>query len=144
MFYCSSSQAKANRSFRVSNISTRKNNSYTSHKTNGENLMISLLCFCIVAMSNFSLVLTKHRKETIPQNITLPNTAYLKASAWLITMLSLVVSVIQFGWSIGPSAFFGCLTIAVLVVVLTLTYQARYLLHITLISAIVGVIELLL
>ncbi|MGV2872708.1 DUF3325 domain-containing protein [Colwellia sp. E150_009] len=92
--------------------------------------MILLMSLCFVSMSLFCLAMDKHRKQILSPkfiNVQLPNILVLsfKPLAWLMLLITLTISVEQYGWSIGPAVFFGALSGCLLPLILLLTYRAN-------------------
>lgn len=52
----------------------------------------------------------------------------LRAAGTLVLLQSLAVSISQWGWTIGPTACFGLLTVAALLLVFLLPYVPRFVL----------------
>jgi hypothetical protein len=76
-------------------------------------------------MALFCLAMNKHRQQIIGQELPNIMVRFFRPSAWLLLMFTANLSIEQFGWSIGPALLFGALTIAILLLTLLLTYQAK-------------------
>ena len=86
-------------------------------------LLLTSLSFLVMVL--FCLGMNKHREQVLTK--TLPKVAILlfRPLAWLALLFTAYLSVVLFGWSIGPALLFGALTVATLLLTLLLTYRAN-------------------
>jgi len=87
--------------------------------------MLVLISFSFAAMMLFCLAMTKHRKQVLEDEISSLTVRFFRPFAWLLLLFIGYLSVDMYGWSIGPALFFGALTIAILLLILLLTYRAK-------------------
>lgn len=87
--------------------------------------MLLLICFCFPAMVFFCLAMGKHREQVLEKELPLFLVRSFKPLAWFLLIIIFYFSAQLYGWSIGPAVFFGALTVALLVLILLLTYKAK-------------------
>lgn len=87
--------------------------------------MLLLISLCFLAMVLFCLAMPKHRQQVIAFSLPQQLIYCFRPLAWLVMVLSAYISVTLFGYSIGPALLFGALTVAVLLLILLLSYQAK-------------------
>ena len=67
----------------------------------------------------------KHRDQILEKELPLLLVRSFRPLAWFLLIIIFYFSAQIYGWSIGPAVFFGALTIALLILILLLTYQAK-------------------
>lgn len=87
--------------------------------------MLFLVCFSFSAMVLFCLAMDKHRDQVLEKELPLLLVRSFRPLAWLFFIISFYFSALLYGWSIGPAVFFGALTVALLMLILMLTYIAK-------------------
>lgn len=87
--------------------------------------MLVLTSLNFAAMVLFCLAMTKHREVVLEQRISNLVVKFFKPLAWTLLTLTAYLSTHLYGWSIGPALFFGSLTVAILALILLLTYQVK-------------------
>ncbi len=88
--------------------------------------MLFLICASFSTMVLFCLAMEKHREQVLGRELPLFLVRSLRPFAWFFLMAVFYLSTQLYGWSIGPAVFFGALTIALLLLILLLTYKARF------------------
>jgi hypothetical protein len=73
----------------------------------------------------FCLAMDKHRDQVLEKELPLILVRFFRPLAWCILIIIFYFSAQLYGWSIGPAVFFGALTIALLMLILLLTYKAK-------------------
>ncbi|PKG85080.1 hypothetical protein CXF85_05600 [Colwellia sp. 75C3] len=104
-------------------------------------LLLSSLCF--TAMALFCLAMSKHRQQIIAQEVPKLVVRFFRPAAWLLLTFTAYLSVELFGWSIGPALLFGALTMAILLLTLLLTYQAKIVPQLAILLSLISSISLL-
>lgn len=87
--------------------------------------MLILTSLSFIAMVLFCLAMSKHCEQVLGQKVSNMTITFFRLLAWLVLTFTAYVSIYLFGWSIGPAVFFGALTVATLLLILLLTYQAK-------------------
>lgn len=87
--------------------------------------MLILASLSFSAMVLFCLAMAKHRGQVFEDKISIILVRLFRPFAWLLLLFTGYLSVDMYGWSIGPALLFGALTIAILSLILLLTYRAK-------------------
>lgn len=87
--------------------------------------MTLLLCLSFASMTLFCLAMDKHRKQIISRELPANLVKSFKPLAWVMTLVTFMLSIELYAWSIGPAVFFGALGGALLGLILLLTYYAK-------------------
>jgi hypothetical protein len=67
----------------------------------------------------------KHREQVLEQQVSSIAVRFFRPLALLLLGFTTYLSVELFGGSIGPVVLFGAMTIATLILIVTLTYRAK-------------------
>jgi hypothetical protein len=73
----------------------------------------------------FCLAMTKHREQVLTVKVPVLVVRSFRPLAWLLLLYTGYLSIDIYGGSIGAALLFGALTIATLLLILLLTYQAK-------------------
>ena len=95
--------------------------------------MLLLSCLSFTTMALFCLAMEKHQKQVIDTEIPAMITLLLRPLAWTQLTFTAYVGVEIYGWSIGPVVLLGAITIALLVLILLLTYKPKLVLIVAII-----------
>ncbi len=87
--------------------------------------MLILISLNFLAMVLFCLAMSKHREQVLTYKISTFIVSFFKPLAWLLLLFTANLSVEFFGWSIGPALFIGSLSVAILLLILLITYQVK-------------------
>ena len=89
--------------------------------------MILLISLSFITMTFFCLAMSEHREQVISQEIPHNICCFFRPLAWLLLIVTCYISVTLYGGSIGPAAFIGSLSGALLALILLLTYRPHIL-----------------
>jgi len=103
--------------------------------------MILLMSLSFLAMVLFCLAMEKHRQQVINSELPPFLIHSFRPLAWLLLIITFYISGEIYGWSIGPAVYFGALTAALFSLILLLTYQARIVPLLSLISPLIACVN---
>ncbi|WOT04179.1 DUF3325 domain-containing protein [Shewanella youngdeokensis] len=84
-------------------------------------LGLSYIAFCLLVLAMFS-----HHREIFGQAPTAKQTRYFSVAGWLGLLLTYCGCVVDSGFGYGTVVFLGLLSASGLLVVLTLSYRAKF------------------
>jgi len=87
--------------------------------------MLFLICFSFSTMVIFCLAMDKHCDQILEKELPLFIVRAFRPLAWLFLIIIFYFSAQLYGWSFGPAVFSGALTVALLMLILLLTYIAK-------------------
>jgi hypothetical protein len=91
------------------------------------------MCLSFPIMVLFSAAMPRHSEQIFQREINPSFALYFRTIAWVLLAFTFYLSGTLFGWSIGPAVFFGALTIAVLLLILLLTYREKIIMPLALV-----------
>lgn len=105
--------------------------------------MFVLISLCFTVMVLFCLAMSKHREQILDKKISNVVVRFFRPLAWLLLISTAYLSVQLFGWSIGPALLFGALTMALLLLILLLTYRAKIVLKLAIFLSLMASVAIL-
>jgi hypothetical protein len=91
--------------------------------------MIASFALCYAGLSGLCLAMDKHHRQALRRSGSAAGARGLRAIGGVLLALSGVYSVIAWGASVGPIAWFGMLSAAAVLIVVLLPYAPRALAH---------------
>jgi hypothetical protein len=89
----------------------------------------------------FCLAMEKHRAQVFSVELPTIVQGAFRPLAWILLVFTAYIGVVLYGWSIGPAVFFGALTVALLPLILLLTYNAKLVPIAAIILPIIAIIQ---
>ncbi|WP_394200345.1 DUF3325 domain-containing protein [Shewanella waksmanii] len=103
---------------------------------------VSLLCFGYLALGCMALAMFGHFRASFNRSPSSLQSHGLYWFGWLMMLICFGLNVQQFGWAYGSIFFVGILSCAGLLVILTASYQPKFMPHFMLALAALGCLAL--